>query len=371
MIHKQGNLLKEDTTTIFLRGVNYGYNFVDNAQGYWMDSSLFTEEKATEALQLVKIFGANTIRVHYAYRLWKDNVQNFRSTIEQLANICENIGLYFILDGYNIAPYGEAGYKAAPLPYPNENNMVIGSVQEWIDILVSISQTLASKPKFILELHNETMGNFEYIQSIFQQAITQIRETEYRNPIVYQFGSNTGISLDNLSYEGNRIKHWFNQYPLVDSLDNLLVSTHQYRSDHGLGWYETNPHTFPKSRDEILEADQYIGLFEVAEQTPVFIGECGFEDHLTGTARQQEIEGVGNQMQLYHEHKIHYCSWWWRHELTYRQFTDRMNPLNTLTTGGQLFQQYLQGTTTQASLVPLLVALLLVSGAILLGGESS
>jgi len=350
-----------------LRGVQKGACFVDSPGGVWLNNwSGWDPTRASEELDQIKSWGANVIRIfevngHWLRNTVDSNGYQHRDVVVALANLCARKGMYLILTGFSAVGSTEQGNQQDPLPYPpylqsGLPTQLFPDTQAWINVWADIANTLKGIPSVILEPHNEphlkypdgTWGNNpnEWFVPL-QQTINAMRATGYDGLIIYQYRSGTWVNLDYPQARSDL--GWVEDHPITDPINNLVISTHQYRFYNAIGlWTEShggtpsNP-TQPVLKSDIMQALIYELIPHVLNDLnkPIIIGECGASMDYTGTAYVDELQACTNQLELYQELGLHYIGFWWRSELQFRLISDDRNPETTPTESGSILRNSL------------------------------
>lgn len=330
-------------------GVNKGFNFCDNSPGaYWMGSPGWSLSRASAELDIMKSWGCNFLRVHEAYDYWINNDldtvsgMGHRDIIRALAQLCDQKGIYFLLDGYSATHYGQIGYRQDPLPWPpyTLRSDIISSPQDWINVWAGIAAALKDYPNTMVEPHNEPWGPEDEWFTNLQSCIYAIRTSGFTNPIVYQYGYGTDVggqvNLDGPqpSFSSGPLG-WVGRHNLSDTLSNLIPSSHQYRFWRQLGrYFYSRPNTYlsdPSTYDEVLKAETYIGLPYIRNtlNKPFLIGEVGANRWWEGADWDAEGNAFTNQLRVFKELGIHIGAWWFRAYGEYGLITSDSSPQPT------------------------------------------
>ena len=353
-LHVEGKLIKDSSgNTVILRGVNIGNNFFDNPGASWMGVVGWNSTRVSQELDIIKSWGCNCVRIHECYQYWIQNTVDpvsgltHRQIVHDLASLCNQKGLYLILDGYDVLPYGATGNRQTPLPFPPDENSyelaVIPDAQTWINMWSSAATSLKDLPNVIIEPHNEPVpdsGQDEATQRTLwftnlQSCITAIRGTGFTGLILYQweYGTYTNLDFPWTSYTDltqSTVSAWVYNYPLTDPLNNLVVSTHQYWDNGHLGMWTVShgapPTQFPTAYSDLLSAVTNEGILYVMNtlNKPVIIGECGADIAWSNQTLMQSV--WTNQLQVYNDLGISYSAFWFRNSGVYSLITSDSSP---------------------------------------------
>jgi len=376
-LHVDGNKIRDDLgTQMFLRGVNKGACWVDRPGGTWLGQEGWNATRASQELDMIKSWtNCNVVRMHEAFRYWKDNVVDpvsglsHRQIVRAVAELCAQKGLYFFFDGYQTAPRGEPGHiginyqnqiwwdgQPPSLPWAPYNDYmsgtqrlhspVIETVAQWISIWQSIADELKDLPNVTLEPYNEPNGMHgpsvgpirdEYFAAL-QQCMNAIRNRGFQGLLIYQWDYGTYV---NMAYMNGETIGWVNQYNLTGS--NLVPSTHQYYGYGVWQWNKDGVLTYLTSLEDITLGLEYM-LAGVHLTHPVFIGEFGGDfGPRPGITQAMEQEGYRNQLQAYRNLGIHYAGFWWRSDGIHRMYDSNSNPLGTLNIYGTILRDAIAG----------------------------
>lgn len=369
-LHCVGNQkLNEVGEVVHFGGVNKPYG-TDSSGGRWMGVYGWNPARVAQELDVMKSWGVNVVRYTFCYRFWIQNTVDtvsglgYRTILHDYASLCDSKGIYIIFAGYSVLGYGDAGYRATPIPFPPylnaEESAVITSLQDWIDCLASMAFAFSDLPNVILESHNEPHGDATAKGAWFnalQLCINAIRQTGFDGLIMYQWDYGTSVNMDYppQPMPAGGSLNWAVNYPINDPLGNLVVSTHQYRFHRQLGNYSvTYPNAYfydPKDYEVIRQVLEYQGFQYVLNvlERPIVVGECGLNVFWTGADLEAEITAVTNQLQLYKDLGVDFLGWWWRNILQFQLFRDEANPSGTMTVWGTVFRAAL-ATPTQHTL---------------------
>lgn len=355
-LHVSGRYIRDViNNTVILRGVCYGYSFVDqnNSGAYWFGLG-WNPTKAGQILDIIRSWGANIVRLHESYDWMVHNTVDPVSglthfqIVKALAQLCDSKGLYLFLDGYSNLHAGVSGYQQDPLswpPYTNaEGAAIIPNAQAWIDAWVSLVSNMGGVNNLIIELHNEPHGNAAAQASWFtnlQPCITAIRNTGWTGLIVYQWDYGCWINLSWPPHSvfdpdwGGGDFRWVRDYPLTDPTGNLVVSTHQYWD---AGHLDTE---YRYSVDSITTALYWEGFNWVLEtaQKPIIIGELG-ANRLWANQTQMQT-AFANQLQVYANLGISYTDYWFRAGYIYGLFENDGDPNGSINQYGIILQNAL------------------------------
>lgn len=336
-----------------LSGVNKGHAFVDRAGGRWLGEWGYDHDLASQELDMIKSIGAKAVRFFFSYDFVKYNTIDadksqlpFRSIIRDLAELCNAKGLTLILAGYCVVHYGENGHQQDKLPFPpfTMRTDIIANSQEWINLWKILIDDLQGLNNIVIDPHNEPdcypEPNTIWISAL-QDFINQIRGSGFQGYILAQLGYSCWANLDYIDVpEAQNTMEWVYQYPLTDTLQKLIYSTHLYREYKGFGYWEFShdapPDQFAYLEPDILEAFNL--MFKNVE--PLFIGELGCDLD----AGEQELTAYSNALKILKSKHIDFCGQNWRARAdgSHALFTDETNPLGTLTESGMILREALQ-----------------------------
>lgn len=171
-----------------------------------------------------------------------------------------------------------------------------------MNLWTSVASALKVYPNVLFELWNEpnslNAGDEAVWFQTVQQCITAIRNTaEASNIIVVQWNYVMTLStpLD-----------WISAYPLSDSLNNFIYSTHLYYQ------YLSPP---PNTMQEVISQYTTAGLF--SSSLPIIVGEIGcrvaddgsFGTTLTPTDFANELVWFNNSLTVLVEHQVGFLVW--------------------------------------------------------------
>lgn len=313
-LHVVGNkIVDANSNVVILRGVVYSY-FIDSPNGSWtlpdgeIEWNTWDPVAVNSNLEAIQSWGCNTVRVVVTLQWWIDNTNNFRSNLESFISCAASHQLYVDLTFWRVT--ADEGQVSLPYP-PYDNNSLVTSVAGFVDVWQGLAATLKSYPNVMFELWNEPVGDITAEESWFnttQLCINAIRGTGATNLIVSQW--DYGIYLDFMNYSLTPTSissmDWANPSPLKDPLNNIVYSTHLYSDD----FFDTTSGYAPKySYSDMLWAFNITGLFSLASQHPVWIGEIGC--NLWATNMTDEYAWYSNTLTILNQYGIGYCGWAW------------------------------------------------------------
>lgn len=296
-----------------------------------------------QELDLIKSYGANIIRISFAYELWINNPSYngvpYHTLLHNYFSAANQRGIYVMLQPLAIM-YGLSS-TGDPLPWVNSYPGYIDNPMEWVNFWVNYANSMKDLPNVIIDPHNEPMAADGYGAndwfSALQSMITAVRATGFSGLILEQWNSNTWCNLDCLS--SRQDSSWATAYPISDPLNNIVISDHEYRSTGSLGFWSTSngaPPNVPATSTTDIElalTDDLIYYVHYTLDKPILIAECGA---FVGDPNEQTA--FVNQLTIYNSLGLSYLAWNWNTYGAFHLFTDLSNPLNTLTDEGVNFQ---------------------------------
>ena len=320
-LHVEGKYIKNSLGNIvYLRGV-CKHGMEDHPFGHWqrLDGGVsyfdFNPDVVAANLDAMKSGGINLIRIHSTVKFWKENTQNHRQIIKDLATMCAKRGIYLIYEFYHCDE--NAGQTAMPFPpYNKGEEQVIASETEFVEVWRSIATELKDYPNVIFEFFNEPTGmegkTWEQIktdwQRVWQACINAVRQTGATNLIIVQFGY--GIYA-NLQAGDCADMSWVWEYPLNDPLGNLVYSTHLYRSEI---FKQTEPeYICGWTYEDVMGALEMCKVIYVLNNLskPVLFGEIGPNMWQEGEEYVRELAFYNNSLTMFNSLRIHYAAFWW------------------------------------------------------------
>jgi hypothetical protein len=313
-LHVSGNqLLDSNNDVITLRGIDYTY-FTDGPCGSWMlpdgniDWNTWDTDDVDVNLDAIQCWGCNSVRVLATVQWWTENTDDFQSHIEYFISQAQARGIYVDFTFWRLAD----GEDQVTMPYPPYvNSTIITSANDFVNLWINVSDTLKVYPNVIFELWNEPTGDTEYASSWFnttQQCINSIRNTGATNLVLVQWDYK--VALDYQWYQAGSLwgLNWIDEYPLSDSLGNIVYSTHIYRD----GFYNWNT----IDGWAISTADMTWALNEtgvIGLDKPLIIGEigCRVGSIWPPIDVDSEKEWFNNTLEILNEYGIGYNAWAW------------------------------------------------------------
>ncbi len=304
-LHTSGTqILNQDGSVVALRGVDYTY-FIDGPQGSWMLPNGQTEWNVWDTaavnsnLDKLQGMGVNCVRVLATIQWWTQNTSGFQSNVQYFIAQAAARGIYVDFVFWRVSSAN--GQPALPYP-PYDTSGVINSVGDFVNLWTSVATSLKTYPNVIFELYNEPNGDAASWFSATQQCITAIRAAGATNPIIIQF--NYGVSMD-YGYGTLYGLEWVNQYPLTDSANNLIYSTHLYRTSFYNDAASSDGYAY--STTDMTTALTKLGI--IGFNKPLFIGEIGANQWATNM--NNENAWFNNTLAILNQNGVSYCDWAW------------------------------------------------------------
>ena len=287
-LHADGRWIKDSLgRTVHLRGVNKGgYN--NYQTGRWQaegemsyGGQLEFRESAVhfQMNHLRNVWGINCMRWTLCCEWWVNDLNNYRYNIRRAVEIAQEYGIYIILAPWRVTD--AIGYVRDPF--------IDWTPQQLVDFWLSVMSELGHCPNIIIDPFNEPLSDTTTWQNFMQQLINAIRGAGYEHIILYQWGYGAGPN--------RRLVDWFDQYPITDPSENLVISTHTYGNAEGYAWTNQDDYTSLKAQ---LETAQYKDVGDVLNM-PLLIGETG--------GRDGEQQFFSNLLQIFNEWGIGYIPW--------------------------------------------------------------
>lgn len=305
-LHVVGNrILNSNGSRVILKGVVYTY-FMDSPDGSWLQSNGAIEWNTWDPaainhyLDVMKTWNVNSITVFSTAEWWIRNTNNFQDHIKYFIQLASYRGIYVSLTWWaanatnagwtNAGVYTGSSYEnTAPFP-PFDYNNIINGTSDIVNMWRDIANQLKSYPNVIFELWDEPKTQDPVIGpiwfSVFQQCITAIRGTGATNLIDICYGDTLNYDVGTDSSVGFS---WVYQYPLNDTLNNLIYDQHHYMDT----FYNTNIASYwsysyeASSYADILTGFNKTGTLTLAQTKPVFIGEIGCSNYRANQTMEQ------------------------------------------------------------------------------------
>lgn len=323
-LHVEGNQIKNDYgQIILLRGWNLasGTETVTFKLPSW---EFYDQTAVNNIFSALRNYGANVVRYHLVATSWIDNVdcnttqgvKTYRQCLDDLLTRAAEYNIYVILcpagiHQYNIGDSCQMGFD----PYTSTKDRgVITNQNQFTDFVAQIVTVLGSHDNLIIEPWNEPLWGYTgdsiciIWQSIYNEVISKIRATETNNGynhhlICCQLGASLHLwSINDPSSNFN----WLTSYPLTDPTNNLIYSSHCYRSWGSVGGTDNSYQDAPTDYSTIKNIYINEGVKEAAEAKPIIIGEIGVLDN------SNEYDWLDNTLTIFNEWNIGYLGWTWR-----------------------------------------------------------
>jgi hypothetical protein len=304
-LHIEGNQIRDSAgNDITLKGVDYA-RWIDTAYSDWMlpDGSVewgtWDPVAAQDTLTAMKSWGCNVVRLMFTTEWWVDNEGDFRTNIQTFISMADALGIYVDLCLWRNNATGSAPTDLPWSPYDLNNN-VLNSSTDFINFWASVASSLGNNSNVLFELYNEPQGDATTWFSVVQSTINAIRATGATNIIVVQYGYGCGIDFAQFAFSnsGGRTgsiwtMDWVTQYPLTDPDNNILYSTHLYRSsfyDSNQNYIEVNSPTWVNyTSNDVLWALNVTGVLNATRTYPLWIGEIGCSNWVTDQTNEQAV----------------------------------------------------------------------------------
>lgn len=358
-LHVEGNkIMTENDTVVVFRGVDYSY-FCDGPYGSWMLSNgqiawnTWDTNAISDNLDALRAWGANIIRVTASTEWWVENTNNFRSNIQYFIQQAELRGIYIDLVFWRNNGTGTAPWNPNGLPFPpyDVGNNVINSTTDFVNMWADVANTLKVYPNVVFELWNEPNGfgtwttqndDFDPVAealwfNVTQRCINAIRLTGSLNLIVVQWEAAVYVDFRQYPAAQPSSMRWVNDYPVSDSANRLIYSTHIYRS----GFYNSANYGQVYSYSDMIWALNVTRVLSTALQKPVWIGEIGCS--LWASDINNEYAWYNNTLTILDQYGIGYAGWaWapWRTGATQWGLVVGGQPNFTPGQAGQILQQH-------------------------------
>jgi hypothetical protein len=356
-LHTDGKYIKDASgNTIYLRGLQK-VELADDPDGTWNGNALWSDANVKAELDVMKSWGANTVRCIQSIDNWKYDLNtpycsiSSRDAVKRLLTFAGERDMYVIFTAYRVTNYFKGGNQD-PLPYPpyqtsNGASSVIGSKQDFVNWWADVANELKGYPNVIFEIWNEPIADGNAAAEFYgvqQQVINAIRGTGAQNIIMAQWDMGSWTDLD---YGGGSTMNWISQANLNDPLNNLVYVTHIYREYGQTGIY-SKPESIAKwgtthayDYNELKRAFQNERIDWVLNtlNKPVFVTECGANMDQGGAEANYERQGLANELKIFEEWGIHYIVHWFREIGIFRLHTGAPNFAPTA--GGQIVKDAL------------------------------
>ncbi len=231
------------------------------------------------------------------------------------------------------------------MPYPPyDTSGVINSVGDFVNLWISVANSLKTYPNVFFELYNEPNGDAASWFGATQQCITAIRATGATNLVVVQFNYCVGIDFVYYNSGSKWGMDWVNQYPLTDPLNNIVYSTHIYRTSF---YSDSNSNDgYAYSTSDMTWALTQLSV--IGFNKPLWIGEIGC--NLWASNMNNEYAWFANTLAILNQNGIGYCAWAWAPWVTGTEWAlvDGNSNYN-LNQAGQTLEQQIQAAPQPSS----------------------
>lgn len=316
-LHVDGRWIRDEAgNVITFYGINK-HGFEDHPNGHWQTSSggspewnTFNPSTVADNLDAMKSWGLNTIRAYSCAQFWIQDTENHRQTIETLATMLEDRGMYLIYSMWRVRPTGDQIRMPFP-PYltSSGDTAIIPNENAFADMWGSIADALKDNPNVILEFWNEpACSNQADWHRVWQKCIDAVRSTGAKNLISIHWGYSIWM---NIKYGNGLTLDYVENYPFTDPEGNIFYSPHNYRSD----FHSTEPrvncweYADLERGMEMCKVDYVLNTLEI----PVIIGEFGANLWESGTELQHEHDYYANLIQVCNDWQIGFIPFLWFH----------------------------------------------------------
>lgn len=315
-LHVDGRWIRDEAgNVVTFYGINK-HGFEDNPNGHWMTASgnpewnTFNPSTVAADLDAIKSWGLNTIRSYSCAQFWIENTDNHRQTIETLATMLEERGMYLIYSMWRVRPTGDQIRMPFP-PYLTASGdlAVIPNEGAFVNMWGSIADALKDNPNVIFEFWNEpACSNQGDWQRVWQNCIDAIRDTGAKNLISIHWGYSIWM---NIKYGNGLTLDYVENYPFTDPEGNIFYSPHNYRSD----FHSTEPRVNCWEYDDLKTGMQMCKVDYVLNtlEIPVIMGEFGPNMWQTGTELQHELDYYANLIQVCNDWQMGFITFLWWH----------------------------------------------------------
>lgn len=315
----EGRYIKDVfNNTVMLVGVNQA-GFIDSFDGwlnpegatYTSGLGIWNPDAVKYNLDGMKSWGINCLRLHTSIEWWVYDNSSYRQHIKDTITWAGERGIYVIVEPFWVKGY----HPQVPWPpYIDEagGSLIITSRQDFVNYWASVANELKSFPNVLFEIFNEPHGvdAKEDFFNVTQQCINAIRATGAGQIIVVQWAYGIAVNLDYPDGIPEGKLTWVEEYPLSDPLNNILYSTHYYRSFiHRTDGGRVNVWTY----DDIKLGLQYTLVDYVLNNLskPIIVGEIGANMWFTGEELERELAFFNNSLSIFNEWGISYAVWVW------------------------------------------------------------
>jgi aryl-phospho-beta-D-glucosidase BglC (GH1 family) len=365
-LHTEGRYIKDNSgNTIYLRGLQK-VELADDPDGTWNGNAIWSDANVKAELDVMKSWGANTVRCIQSIDNWKYDLNtpyssiSSRDAVKRLLTFAGERGMYVVFTGYRVTNYFNGGGQD-PLPYPPYQtsqgaSSVITSKQDFVNWWADVANQLKGYPNVMFEIWNEPTGNGNAAQEFFgvqQQVINAIRGTGAQNLILAQWDMGSWTDLD---YGGGSTMDWISQANLVDPLNNLVYVTHLYREYGQTGIYSTSASQSKWGTNHAYDYNELKRAFQAEKidwvlntlNKPMFVTETGANMDHGGNEANYEQQALTNELKIFNEWGINYIVHWFREIGIFRLHTGAPNFTPTaggaITKAALLAQQTVQPT---------------------------
>jgi len=308
-LHIEGRYIKDTVgNTIVLRGFQK-HGFEDDPEGRWQDIdgaghfNEFDETVVRDNFRFMKSWGANEARIIDRAQYWITNpVGNkgiaHRDAIKRTIEIAREEGLYVnyalfsmdSADGYHDIPWGTT---------------TIPTLDDFVNLWVSIVTELSPYPNVLFELWNEVAGDQGTWFDGVNQTIKGIRNVT-DDIIIVQWNWDVWVRYGETA--AVQTLGWIND-PRIQGT-NILYSTHMYSDARGYV-RENGTDTYLYEYEDVKQAflDELVYTAVTEWNKSLYVGEYGPGFPVF---QPNELIASENGLKILNEWGINYnVMWWW------------------------------------------------------------
>jgi len=326
-LHVDGRYIKDSLgSTIILRGVNHA-GFHDSPNGWWNPEDggytsgfgVWNSDAVKYNLDNMKFWGCNVIRLHTRIAWWLNDESNYRQHIKDVITWAGERSVYVIFEPYSVSTEIHYPLPWAPHATEPDDQAMMPNSSAFLDYWTSVANELKDFPNVIFEIFNEPHGDNGVRDEFFyvtQQWVDMMRTIGVEQLLIVQWDYGIWCNLaypppDPHNPDGwATTMFWVEEYPLNDSIGNIVYSFHNYRGD------------FHKSVPEWVNIWEYDDIKQALQtclveyvlytlNKPIICGEIGANMWWIGEELQRELAYFNNSLTIYNEWNMSYLAWVW------------------------------------------------------------
>lgn len=267
-LHTEGKYIKDKAGNVVQLLGTQKHGYEDDPMGRWAGAwGEHNQSVITRNLQAMRSWGINSIRLIERASFWIDNptvgAMTHREAIKDVIRLANENGIYVVFclfsmdsgNGYHGVPWGTT---------------TIPTMQDFVDLWVSIATELKGYPNVLFDLWNEVVQNQSEWFEGCRQTISAVRAVT--DHIIFAHWD-WDVWSNLLNPGGGSKLDWVTD-PKIQGT-NIVYETHMYSDARGFR-EDASGRTYVHTIADITQAFQNELVYQALEQgKPLYIGEYG------------------------------------------------------------------------------------------------